>query len=174
MAEIVRSVKTASHRDYSLADLRQMTGYSGRTIARYIQMGLVPSPKQAGSRTRYSRAALGRLLAIAKLRREGNEGTPDVKYELRHLTDEEVEAHAEARDPLASVVVASPGAPSQRMVAHPDDVHRAALLPAGTAQRWVRVSLVPGLELMVHEGGGEIVARLAHEIVSKYGAGAPS
>jgi DNA-binding transcriptional MerR regulator len=119
MAEIVRSVKTASHCDYSLADLQQMTGYSGRTIARYIQMGLVPSPKQAGSRTRYSREALGRLLAIAKLRREGKEGTPDVKYELRRLTDEEVEAHAEAHDPL---------------------VQRAALLPAGTTQRWVRVS----------------------------------
>jgi hypothetical protein len=172
MAEIVRSVKTASHRDYSLADLQQMTGYSGRTIARYIQMGLVPSPKQAGSRTRYSREALGRLLAIAKLRREGKEGTPDVKYEMRQMTDEEVEAHAEARDPLVSVVVSSSAAPSQPMVARQDDVQRAGFLPAGTTQRWVRVSLVPGLELMVHEGGGEIAARLAHEIVSRYGTGA--
>jgi hypothetical protein len=75
-------------------------------------------------------------------------------------------------------------APSPRTLAHQDDGGAAAhlpsspvtatLLPAGTAQRWVRISLVAGVELMVHEGGGEMAARLAHKIVSRYGSSTPS
>ena len=179
MAEILGSVTTPSQRDYSLADLQKLTGYSGRAIARYIAMGLVPRPKQAGSRTRYSREALGRLLAIAKLRREDKKGTPTVDYVLRDLTDEEVEAYAEAGDPLRSTVATAPVPLPQTAVRENDlqtpalvpspSVAATPLLPACPTQRWLRISLIPGLELMVHEGGGDLVARLAREIVARYG-----
>jgi hypothetical protein len=142
-------------------------------------MGLVPRPKQAGSRTRYSREALGRLLAIAKLRREDKESTPTVDSVLRDLTDEEVEAYAEEGDPLTSIVAMAPAPLPQAAVRENElqgtalvplpSVAAAPLLPARTPPRWLRVSLIPGLELMVHEGGGELVARLAQEIVARYG-----
>jgi hypothetical protein len=187
MAETFQSVKPASpsSKDYSLADLQRLTSYSSRNIYRYMDMGLVPRPRHAGSQTRYSRHALGRLLAIAKLRREDKYDTADVEDALRALTDEEAEAYAEACDPLRPVAVATPPAPTPKPAPRDVDAGPVSIElsgptaptpapPAGVPQRWVRIALVPGLELMVYEGGGELVARLAQEIVTKYAANAPS
>jgi DNA-binding transcriptional MerR regulator len=168
-------------KDYSLADLSRHTGYSARRIRQYIQSGLLPRPKLAGSRTRYSREALGRLAAILAWRKDGL-GSPQIKREVRALAPSKVEEWAALYDPEAP----SEDADAKAEAEAGQKSSSPATMPAPTApgpsappappsplvvgERWVRVPLVPGLDLMMLEGSGELVARLAHEIQAKYRA----
>jgi DNA-binding transcriptional MerR regulator len=86
-------------KEYSLADLMRLSGYSSRRIRQFIKIGLLGRPKFAGVRTMYSRETLGRLSAIMAWRRENGLGSPQIKREMRALTLEEVENWAEMLDP---------------------------------------------------------------------------
>jgi DNA-binding transcriptional MerR regulator len=163
-------------KDYSLAELERLTGYSGRRIRQYMKAGCIKAPELAGSRTRYSRDTLGRLVFIAELRK-GRVSVREVKEVVRELTEGEIQAWAESVDPVLPVLY-----PVQPPVATPPPVVAAAApvvaaaapvaaLPVG-GQRWIRFGLVPGLELLLLEDGGELATRLAEEIRAKYQAGA--
>lgn len=53
---------------YSLDELVERTGYDRRTIAYYVQQGLLPRVGRRGRRTRYAQSFLDRLLYIKRVR----------------------------------------------------------------------------------------------------------
>ena len=58
----------AEQRSYSLDELIRLTGYDRRTIAYYVQQGLLPRIGRRGPNTRYPQKFLDRLLFIKKVR----------------------------------------------------------------------------------------------------------
>ena len=67
------SDKTAT-RSYSAKELERATGFDRRTIAYYVQMGLIPKVGRRGPRTRYPKIVLDRLLVIRRIRRAEEAG----------------------------------------------------------------------------------------------------
>ena len=157
-------------KDYSLADLVRLTGYSDRRIRQYIESGHLPRPKLAGSQTRYSREALGRLSAILVWRKKDKLGSAQVARTVRALTPEEIEDWAEMLDPETPPESGAPPEPADEAQSSMEEATAASTAPLILGERWVRVLLVPGLELMMREGSGELVERLAREIQMKYRA----
>jgi hypothetical protein len=130
---------------------------------------------------RFTREHLGRFWAIACRRREDQWGSPDVASELREMTREEALEWADKRDPLAPPAAApSPSPPSPAPAPQPtaavairppaEPTPGAPTSALAEPLRWGRVSLLPGMDLVVREGASEIVVRMAREIVAKYGA----
>ncbi len=153
-------------RDYSLGDLVSLSGYSARGIRHYIQLGLLSRPTVAARATRYPRETLGRLAAIRAWRDEGVR-VHRVKRALKALPPDELEAWANQLDPDPATLPPQP--PPPLAIAPPVPV-APSLPPLVTAERWVRVPLAPGLELMMREGAGEDVVRLAQEFQARYRA----
>jgi DNA-binding transcriptional MerR regulator len=151
--------------DYAIEDLMRLSGYSARGIRHYIQLGLLARPKLAGSATRYSRETLGRLAAIRFWRDKDGVSVRRIKRELRALEPEEVEVWANDLDPVES-------ADTSPVVEAPAQGQAEAPLTAQleSVERWVRVPLVRGLDLVMREGAGAEVVELAREIQQKYGA----
>jgi hypothetical protein len=170
MADMVAAMAESGNKDYSFSELMKLTGYSDRTIRRYIDLGLVPAPNRQGREARFTREHLGRFWAIACRRREDRWGSPHVASELQDMTLEEALAWAEKRDPLAP----SPAAPrAQVAVANVSPPLPPEVAPArelAEPSRWGRFPLLPGMDLVVREGASDVVVRLAREIVEKYGA----
>lgn len=135
---------------------------------------------------RFSREQLGRFWAIACRRREDQWGSPAVRSELLEMTREEALEWAQKRDPLGPPAAALAQSPAPPPPANPTPAPQptaavaipvpAEATPGAPASalaeplRWGRVSLLPGMDLVVREGASEIVVRLAREIVAKYGA----
>ena len=87
-----------------------------------------------------------------------------IKTALRR-DDVDLEAWAETLHPLAPpAAVASPPPPPAAPAAPPVG---SASAP-GREERWVRVTLVAGLDLMLKAGAGELAIRLASEIRQRY------
>ena len=61
-------------RSYSAKELERATGFDRRTIAYYVQMGLIPKVGRRGPRTRYPKIVLDRLLVIRRIRRAEEAG----------------------------------------------------------------------------------------------------
>ncbi len=150
--------------DYALEDLVRLSGYSARGIRHYIQLGLLARPKVAGRATRYPRETLGRLSAIRAWRDKDGMPVRRIKRELRKLEPAEVQWWADELEfplgpaPMEIGALAPPHA----------DSPSATLVGEG----WVRLPLVPGLDLVMRDIAGEEVLRLAQAIQANYGAGA--
>jgi DNA-binding transcriptional MerR regulator len=155
---------------YSIEELSEASGLSPRGIRFYIARGLLPRPVFRGTATRYGQEYLDRLRAIARLRK-GGKRLDVVRRELGKMTAEEI-ARLAAQDAPA-------GAPPPPVVPRP----LARTLPAGflgpyrpalarPSERWERVELCPGVELIVRgEADGE-AWRVAQEIVAMFGGAA--
>ncbi len=166
---------------YSLKDLARLSGIPARSIRGYIQQGVLKKPRHAGPATRYDRETLGLLAAIRHARREhGAVQYGILKTKLRELDADEIEEWAEALDatppaenepptPNANALSTAPAIPTAIPTATPHAT-TTPTAPLEIAERWLRVPLVPGLELMMLEGSGELVKRLASEIQGKYRA----
>jgi hypothetical protein len=104
---------------------------------------------------------LGRLAAIRFWRTQEGLAVRQIKREVRALTPEQVERWASKVDPIDGTaprdgyVILAP-----RPIAIPG--------PLVTSERWVRVPLVPGLDLVMREDAGEAIAQLAREIQARY------
>jgi DNA-binding transcriptional MerR regulator len=155
---------------YSIDDLVTLTDLSARSVRHYIKLHLVPRPPLAGSATRYPRATLGMLNALATWRRDSGLFLADAKRRLRALTPDEIEAWAEKVDPTAAPEedVATLEAAELPSAASTAPASAGAGLALG--ERWVEVPLLAGLRLMLREGSGAMTARIAEEIQAKYGA----
>jgi hypothetical protein len=160
---------------YSLKDLARLSGIPARSIRGYIQQGVLKRPRHAGPATSYDRETLGQLAMIRDKRREHGAVEYDILTEwVRALDADEIEAWAEELDPLEPAedepTIANanvPATPPLTATAHAPPTPTA---PLEIAERWFRVPLVPGLELMMLEGSGDLVKRLASEIQGKYRA----
>lgn len=76
--------------EYSLSELATLAGVTPRTIRYYVSIGLLPSPPQAGPRTKYSDGHLQRLLLIRRLQRQ-HLPLGEIGGRLQGLDDEAVE-----------------------------------------------------------------------------------
>lgn len=124
---------------YSMSDLEAQTGYSPRGVRHLTARGLLPKTKYGGNQTRYSVEVLLRLLAIKKMRVEQKVQLAQIKTALRNITLEQ----------LAAFVGVWPEG-----VARPAPALAGAAL--GPPERWLRVPLAPGLELMVRDGDARV------------------
>jgi DNA-binding transcriptional MerR regulator len=146
---------------YSINELQQLTKLSARTVRQYSALNMIPTPKFAGSATRYPRETLGKLLAIRKWRIDDHVATSEIRRALREHDAESWEAWAEEVDPLpkppAKVVAPAPVTPPA-----PGEA---------LGEKWHHVALMPGLMLLMREGAGEMTASVAREIQKRYRAG---
>lgn len=140
---------------YSIQQLAAAAGTSVRTIHFWVRRGAIAKPPFRGRATRYPPVALARIHVLRELQREGLD-LREIRRRLDNATVEELEAWA-AR---ATAPRAAPTAST--MAATPP-----AALPEH-AQRWQRVTLLPGLELHLLEGSGPLLAGIAQEIAQRY------
>lgn len=81
---------------YTLDEIELETGFDKRTIAYYVQEGLLPKVGRRGPRTRYSRAYLDRLLFINQIREQQDRGRlgsltlSDIRDMLDDLSEEAI------------------------------------------------------------------------------------
>ncbi len=106
---------------FKLDDLAAAAGVSRRTVRYYVQRGLLPAPPFRGRDTVYTEAHLLRLQAIRRLQEQ-------------YLPLDAIQAELERRAP--DEVLRAPPRPTP-----------APVLP----ERWLRVPLGPGLELLAAE-----------------------
>jgi DNA-binding transcriptional MerR regulator len=59
-----------TEQEYAIGELADLAGVTPRTIRYYVSIGLLPSPEQAGPKTRYTDGHLGRLRLIRHLQRQ--------------------------------------------------------------------------------------------------------
>ena len=153
-----------------MSELVELSHLSPRTVRGYMLRGMIPRPEAGGALTKYSRETLGRLGVILQLREEGL----SLAAIQKDFEEHDFESYAELLDPL------EPEPASCRAPSLPALVPRAVPSPAtpatpgsraasdGIGERWVRVELVPGLDLMLREGASDLAQRLASEIGQKY------
>ena len=74
---------------FTAEELERETGFDRRTIAYYVQEGLIPRVGRRGPRTRYPKLVMDRLLFIRKVREaeEAGEIGPVSLSDLRRLFD---------------------------------------------------------------------------------------
>ena len=73
---------------YTLDDIEKETGFDKRTIAYYVQEGLVPKVGRRGPKTRYPQVFLDRLMFVRMIREKQDAG------EVGQLTSERDPQHS--------------------------------------------------------------------------------
>ncbi len=97
-------------RSFTAEELERETGFDRRTIAYYVQEGLIPRVGRRGPRTRYPRLVMDRLLFIRRVREaeEAGEIGPVSLSQLRDLFDDVpsglIERVAEGSHPVRAAV----------------------------------------------------------------------
>lgn len=145
--------------------LEKKTGFDARTIRRYAERGLIPRPDNAGKSTRYTHEHVVRLLAIRKLY-ETTARLSVIEAELAKRSFSELEAFVGLAPPVnASEPAPREDAPAKSVAAA---VPTASTVPASKGERWVKLPLLPGLELMMRDDATDLVRRIAREIEERY------
>jgi DNA-binding transcriptional MerR regulator len=109
-------------RTYTLAEIEERTGFDKRTIAYYVQQGLVPKVGRRGPKTRYPQVFLERLQFVKLIRDTQDRGEigsltlAEIRTMLERLPEEMVGDVVAGREPLQAVAFpgsgAAPAAPS--------------------------------------------------------------
>ncbi|HSO24645.1 MAG TPA: MerR family transcriptional regulator [Chondromyces sp.] len=114
-------------RTYTLAEIEERTGFDKRTIAYYVQQGLVPKVGRRGPKTRYPQVFLERLQFVKLVRDTQDRGEigsltlAEIRTILERLPEEMVGDVVAGREPLQAV--AFPGsAPAPDEVTAPREV----------------------------------------------------
>ena len=99
---------------YTAAELERETGVDRRTIAFYVQEGLLPKVGRRGSRSRYPDRVRDRLLFIRRVREAERAGTVepvslnDIRTVFENAPSELISSVADGRVPVTPKIVASP------------------------------------------------------------------
>ncbi|HEX2730156.1 MAG TPA: MerR family transcriptional regulator [Polyangiaceae bacterium] len=166
----IAATKTKSRRrrgpareGWRIADLAQLTGLSPRLITHYVATHLVEAPEFHASDTRYQRVHLLRLLAVRPLKAQGLKiaalrarlndwGAPGVEEFVRGL-------------PLSDVVRRALGwVEAPKLSPQPDPA------VAVIGERWQRVVILPGLELLLRDDARPIVREVAARVLEQFQA----
>ena len=181
---------------YAMSDLEQLSGLKARTIREYIRIGLVSPPKGHGLAAEYSEEQLLRVVAIARLRAQG-EGWHAITDAMDCWSLAKLRAYvrktnppAPAPAPTAAPPSPSPsppgpdgpppldGAPAPRNLPP-----QAAAFDESTelevamridedlpgASRFLMQQVLPGLAILVRQDAAPLVKRIAAEILARYG-----
>ncbi len=112
---------------YTAEELERETGFDRRTIAYYIQEGLIPRVGRRGPRTRYPKLVRDRLLFIRRVREAEESGAiPPVSLTamgelFARLSPEAIASVADGETPVAESL-GSPGATHRPSMAERVDV----------------------------------------------------
>ena len=159
----------SDERQYTLQELADSAGVSIRTIRYYIGEGLLPGPEGAGSQSHYTESHRQRLRAIGLLK-ERFLPLREIRRELTGLDDAEIEqfiaglgddepdvpagaaaaplaADDMALDYVDSALARSPA--RRRAIREPR--RRARGEQPDPAERWRRIEIADGVELLVRE-----------------------
>jgi DNA-binding transcriptional MerR regulator len=142
-----------------------------------VQLILLAPSEFRGTATRYQRRALLRLFGILRLKSEARISLAEIKRQLHVFSEKQLEAWLLARPlpPTAATALglATPSTDAKRVATSvPADAAdsrlggHASLAPATST--WQRVSLLPGLELMISADASPAVRRAAHSICAEY------
>ncbi len=123
-----------------------------RTLRKWIEAGLVERPKDHGVNTFYSPRAVLQVRVIARMRAAG------MRFDVI------VPKVRGASDAALKALLPPPPKPAEAPVT------AVARAEGVTGERWVHVTLMPGLQLMVHADASEFVLRTAAEIAQRYKA----
>jgi DNA-binding transcriptional MerR regulator len=137
------------NREYTVRELANAIGVQPSTIHRYLQAGVLPKPPVRGRLTRYSEEHLVRARAISEMTSR-KLSFETIKERLELEAAARAEAEAKARSESAPV-----GGPDGTM-------------SLAGAERWSRIALLPGLDLVLRDGATELVQRIASEIAQRY------
>ena len=158
-----------TEQEYAIGELAELAGVTPRTIRYYVSIGLLPSPEQAGPRTRYTEGHLQRLRLIRHLQRQ-HLPLAEIGEQIARLDDEAVEAALDgdvvakpadsALDYINRIRAGQPTEPGAKEVTPKDD-WASAQRPAepypakppkaqlDTRTRWERVPLSESVELHI-------------------------
>lgn len=168
-----------SRQGWLVGELARLAGVPVRTVHHYVARQLLLPPEFAGRQTRYDRLHLLRLVAVPLLKAQGHRRI----RELRGILDG-------LGEPGLSALVRGSPLPSETREAlgwevPPPHVDGFKDLPAGTElaafssfdaamgesfEPWQRLTLVPGLELMLRADATAFVKSVAEQIRERYSA----
>lgn len=146
---------------FPIEQLAALSRVPRRTIADYLQRGLLNAPQFRGTATRYDREHLLRLLAIRKARMEGERSLSAIKQHLDRMGIVAIESWV-AQMQLTPEVATALGV-KQGPVEIPEPVHSELSL-SGVGATWARFELLPGLELSARTDAGPLVEKVAQQL----------
>lgn len=164
------NIAVPTEQEYAIGELAELTGVTPRTIRYYVSIGLLPSPEQAGPRTRYTEGHLKRLRLIRQLQRQ-HLPLAEISDHIARLDDEAVVAAldsgvaARPSDSALDYILRLQGEqarrPSERKEITPaatPAIARGLAEPAAAYQppldtrtRWERVPLSESVELHIRQ-----------------------
>jgi len=150
-----------------LAELAQLTELPITTVRHYVAHRLVHPGEFRGTLTRYPRRELLRLIAIRRLQAEQNLSLKEISRKMEELGDASLEEWLRA-GPLSTAVATALGiesAPPPQVQLAPNP---AAALPSASIEHWQRITLLPGLELMLRSDAKPAAVMAAQRICEEY------
>ncbi len=148
-------------RRFHIRELVEHTGVSARTIHRYLATQVLPPVKTRGRATTYGWEHLARLL-YARLLREARHDPVLIPKDIKRTPLARIEA-ALVEDGLVATD-RRPEPPLRTAATSPAE----ARPTLGGAERWTRVPVMPGLDLLLLDDASEIVHRVAAEVQARY------
>jgi DNA-binding transcriptional MerR regulator len=150
-----------------LAELAQLTGLTATTIRYYVQQRLIRPIERRGTATRYERRELLRLLGLTRLKFEGKSTLAEKKRKLEAMGDEKMEEWLRSGPlPLAAASAlgfdAATANETSAVVQGPLDQQ------VGGIEHWQRITLLPGLELMLRADARPPARLAAQRIIDEY------
>ncbi len=164
----------AAQTGWLITELAALAGETPRTIRYYLQQGLLAPATFRGTATRYGRSHLLRLLSIRRLKHEGVRRLSAIQQRLNAAGEAQLLAAMAAR-PLSAAVATALGLPAANAAAagsaNPAEVaaQRDATTKSTPApgEPWLRVQLLPGLELMLAESASPAARQLALRMLAE-------
>jgi DNA-binding transcriptional MerR regulator len=175
-AKSSRPKTPAPKNGWLIAELARLTQLPVRRIRYYLEHRLIEPIEFRGTATRYQRRELLRVLGIARLRAETGANLAEIRRKLDGLGDRDLEAWLRTQPlPLAAAAAlgfaSPPGAqtsPSANGSSAPAPVLKDRVGVAKNGSTWQRVSLLPGLELMIAADASPAVLSAANQICEVY------
>ena len=130
--------------EYSIAEVQDLTGLTGRTVRYYVSQGLISPAHGRGPSATYDRGHILRLKAIQKLKAD-HLPLDEIKRRLSELTDRQIASTFESE-------IRSAGETWRRIELHPDiELHvRNRPMPEGheleETVRWILDTVRPTVE----------------------------
>jgi DNA-binding transcriptional MerR regulator len=174
----VRPSRAKPKMGWSLRELANLSGVTGRTIRLYLQRAVLPRPRFMGSATRYHSEQLLWLLAIRRLRSAERLTLSAIRARLQALTPADLKTFATENlpaGPLADVLGVRCETPPASIppwlspVPHGENGASLWQVP-----RWGRFELALGLELHVRDDASAPVLDMARRLRELCASGWPT
>jgi DNA-binding transcriptional MerR regulator len=158
-----------------LAELAELSGLPVTTVRYYVQERILRPLEFRGTATRYQRRELLRLLGLQRLKLEGKSSLAEMSRKLDALGEAELEQWlATGPLPLPPAAAAALGIQCPTFA-----LKGAPLVPASIqtqsseilssrSEIWQRITLLPGLELLLRADAKEAAQAAARQICEEY------